>query len=209
VGCHTGAVAEATAPSEDPAQDGGRGARRAQAPLDLVQDFVNTRNLMRGTDSLADPVAAQAWLPAPPRGRDDDQQLSELRDLRETLRRVLLTHTTQEPVEAQAVSRLQQLSAPSELATGVAVDGSCFVQPRRHDDTVSRVFAAIVEASLNGTWPRLKACANPDCRWVFYDTSRNHSGAWCVMSICGSREKMRSYRQRRTDPATPTHAVPG
>jgi len=66
--------------------------------------------------------------------------------------------------------------------------------------------AAIVGVALtaiaDGTWPRLKAC--PDCRWVFYDHTRNGSKRWCLMTAggstgrsCGSIAKVRAHRQRR------------
>ena len=47
-----------------------------------------------------------------------------------------------------------------------------------------------------GTWLRLKACRNYTCRWAFYDHSKNRSGHWCTMSVCGNRQKSRGYRQR-------------
>ena len=48
-----------------------------------------------------------------------------------------------------------------------------------------------------GTWERLKVCRNDECQWAFYDHSRNHSGAWCTMAICGNRMKGRAFRTRR------------
>jgi predicted RNA-binding Zn ribbon-like protein len=51
---------------------------------------------------------------------------------------------------------------------------------------------------MDGTWGQLKACRNDRCQKAFYDTSRNHSGAWCSMAGCGSRDKARVYRHRRT-----------
>ncbi len=52
-------------------------------------------------------------------------------------------------------------------------------------------------AQADGTWPRLKVCANPDCAWVFYDRSRNQQGNWCNMAVCGNRMKNRELRARR------------
>jgi predicted RNA-binding Zn ribbon-like protein len=52
-------------------------------------------------------------------------------------------------------------------------------------------------AMMDGTWTRLKACRNTACRYVFYDYSKNRSGTWCTMAICGNRLKTRKYRQRR------------
>ena len=41
----------------------------------------------------------------------------------------------------------------------------------------------------DGTWGRLKACAEDGCRWAFYDASRNQSGRWCSMAVCGNRPR--------------------
>jgi predicted RNA-binding Zn ribbon-like protein len=38
---------------------------------------------------------------------------------------------------------------------------------------------------------RLKACATPNCDWLFLDTSKNGRRRWCQMNVCGSREKSR------------------
>jgi predicted RNA-binding Zn ribbon-like protein len=63
------------------------------------------------------------------------------------------------------------------------------------DRALSGILAAAATAGLDGSWDRLKACR--ECRWAFYDRSRNRSGAWCAMRICGNRTKNRSYRARR------------
>jgi predicted RNA-binding Zn ribbon-like protein len=42
---------------------------------------------------------------------------------------------------------------------------------------------------------RLKMCDNPDCKWVFYDTTRSRTRRWCAAS-CGNLMKVRKYRRR-------------
>jgi predicted RNA-binding Zn ribbon-like protein len=55
----------------------------------------------------------------------------------------------------------------------------------------------------NGTWERLKACALHDtCEWAFYDWSKNRSGTWCDMKVCGNRSKARAYRERKRGAAS-------
>jgi predicted RNA-binding Zn ribbon-like protein len=43
----------------------------------------------------------------------------------------------------------------------------------------------------------VKACARESCRYVFFDHSRNRSGRWCSMQVCGNREKTAAYRARK------------
>lgn len=40
-------------------------------------------------------------------------------------------------------------------------------------------------------------CRSPTCRWLFLDTSKNHSRRWCDMSICGNRMKARRFQARQ------------
>lgn len=59
----------------------------------------------------------------------------------------------------------------------------------------------VLEEIAAGRFERLKAC--PDCRWVFYDNTRNGSKRWCMMNSstpggrgCGNIAKARRYRSR-------------
>ena len=40
----------------------------------------------------------------------------------------------------------------------------------------------------------LKECGNRECRWLFLDTSKNHTRRWCDMKICGNRMKARRFK---------------
>jgi predicted RNA-binding Zn ribbon-like protein len=72
------------------------------------------------------------------------------------------------------------------------------------DGALGRLLVIVYRAMETGTWSRLKACRNDTCRWAFYDHSKNRSGHWCTMSVCGNRTKARQYRQRhRVAPARP------
>lgn len=70
------------------------------------------------------------------------------------------------------------------------------------DEPGAQLVLIVIEALANGTFRRLKACA--DCRWAFYDHTRNNSKRWCVMNAtkpggrsCGNLAKARRYRERR------------
>jgi predicted RNA-binding Zn ribbon-like protein len=69
------------------------------------------------------------------------------------------------------------------------------------DAAIGRFLAIIYESVTQGSWQRLKVCRNDGCRWAFYDSSRNRSGAWCSMAICGNRIKGRTFRRRHPDGA--------
>jgi predicted RNA-binding Zn ribbon-like protein len=56
---------------------------------------------------------------------------------------------------------------------------------------------------------RVKACPGSHCGWLFLDRTRNGRRRWCEMEVCGSRAKMRRYRQRRQAANMDRDAVPG
>jgi hypothetical protein len=62
------------------------------------------------------------------------------------------------------------------------------------------ILGGVVTAIADGTWPRFKTCAADDCRYAFYDHTRNRSTRWCDVAGCGVNTRMRAYRTRRTTP---------
>lgn len=44
---------------------------------------------------------------------------------------------------------------------------------------------------------RLKICANPNCRWVFYDESKSRTRLYCTSDKCANLLKVRRFRARR------------
>jgi predicted RNA-binding Zn ribbon-like protein len=47
---------------------------------------------------------------------------------------------------------------------------------------------------------RIRACADPDCGWVYVDRSRNGMRRWCQMETCGNRAKAnRRYARIRQE----------
>jgi predicted RNA-binding Zn ribbon-like protein len=182
-------------------QPGGRAP--APAPLDLVQDFVNTEIPDWHVDELSTPALLGAWLA----GRSlldegvsvgaDDFLLA--REVRAALRQLALANAA----GAEALhepERLHATLARVPLRLGVRSDGGPALEPS--GDGVERALGAllvvVLEAERDGTWGRMKACRAESCGWLFYDRSRNRSGNWCSMAICGNRTKTRRYRERRT-----------
>jgi predicted RNA-binding Zn ribbon-like protein len=94
--------------------------------------------------------------------------------------------------------------AAAVLHTGAAVlelgsDGSVRLRPEQagRQALVTLVLAALYEGQHTGTSHRLKTCRNPRCRVAFYDRSRNASGVWHSVRICGNAINLRAHRDRR------------
>jgi len=178
-------------------------ARRPPAPgrLELVRTFLNTVDLESGEDDFASPSLLTAWLEERgllPRGaRLGAGELSEAIEFREALRDVLESNAGHGDAAA-ALRRLDEIAA--RIPMRVQIGGLPRLEPEREGGihaAIGRLLAIAFEAAVDGSWRRLKVCRNDACRWAFYDSSRNRSGAWCSMAICGNRMKGRAFRRRR------------
>ena len=169
----------------------------APGQLRIVQRFVNTVDLESGADELSDGAAATRWLREHgllgPRERVDDADVARLAAVREALRD-LAGANAGEDVPESSIAVLNKASAPLVVKVG---DGAALVPERRGvDGAVAALLAAVYTAQVDGTWSRLKTCRGDVCRWAFYDATKNRSGTWCDMAVCGNRAKARAYRVR-------------
>jgi predicted RNA-binding Zn ribbon-like protein len=178
----------------------------APAPVSLrrVQSFLNTRSTGRPpeADLLADPAAANGWLrtlewPARPRLTTDD--LPPLYELREALQAQLEGGPTAAGPEPDLARLLAKLSWTMTLDEGrlvLSAEGEGWRQ------VAGTVLGDILLAQQHELWPRLKACRNPPCSVVFYDSSKNQSRVWHNTSDCGNLVNLRAARARRRDQAS-------
>ena len=161
------------------------GDQEAPGTLESVRTLLNTwliPNDTRLAEDRFDEYADQARLPR--------AQRTELRALRDDLRQLVEGADTTALVN-DWVDRL-------EIRPQVTGKAITFIG---HDSPAAAHVAAVLEAIAANRWHRLKAC--PDCRWVFYDHSRNASKRWCLMTAggaggrsCGSIAKVRAHRER-------------
>lgn len=176
--------------------------RHADAPglLAAVESLVNAEALEFGRDELDDPAAIAGWLvrqglvDAPPTLVPAD--VARLHAVRDVLRTLLAANNDPEAHADPAVVNDVLAGLPLVVAVG---EGGPRLAPAGRDPlsrALGRLLAAVVEAVASGEWVRMKACRLPECRWAYYDRSRNRSRAWCSMETCGNRAKARAFRQR-------------
>ena len=175
----------------------------APMPLLLVQSFVNTWEADAETDLLDDPEAAGQWLyeagllDRPAAGAPD---FAAARAVRESIRAMLVHNGGGPAPEPSGLHALRQLAERSRFVPVVGTAGTVVLQPDDGAGTpwLARLLLVIRDAQGDGTWVRLKACRNPECRWAYYDRSHAGRGAWCDMAVCGNRIKNRNLRSRRS-----------
>jgi predicted RNA-binding Zn ribbon-like protein len=168
--------------------------------LDLVIDFVNTLDIEQGVDELtADGTSAwlaRAGLLAPGVGVGEVERERAV-SLREALRSLMLANNG-EGLSKGAGQVLEEVAREGELSVRFARGGAATLAPRAEGfaGALAKLLVPVAYANSDDTWQRVKACRAPDCRWAFYDRSRNRSAVWCDMAVCGNRTKVRAYRSR-------------
>lgn len=176
---------------------------RKKAPGDLIylQGLVNTIDIESGRDDLADPEAATAWLVRHGLIEEEASLTEESRrllvDFREGIRSLLFANHGDRADPLQT-ARLGDILSRVSLQIRLSEEGRFELHPGTGgvEGAIARLSEVAHRAMLEATWPRLKACLNDTCQWAFYDSSRNKSGAWCSMEVCGNRMKVKHHRER-------------
>lgn len=179
-----------------------RSTNQAPHTLDLVIDFVNTLDVEAGTDALSSAGDLAAWLTQarllePQVTRPSEDELRRAVRLREALRTLMLANNGGVADES-AGSELEQVARRGELGVHFKSDGDVSLMPgaKGLEGALARILIPVAQARSDGSWQRVKACRAADCHWAFFDRSRNRSGVWCEMAVCGNRTKVRAYRGR-------------
>ena len=175
---------------------------RAPGALGLVQSFVNTFDMEADRDAIETPAGLSAWLVdrgLPGAGLVRPADVERARRLREAIR-ASLEHNAHPGRPSRSGGPVPDLAtAAGDIELRVAAgDGAPALVPAGSgvEAALGWVLAAAVGAAADGSWSRLKVCRNDACRWAYWDASRNRSGVWCTMAVCGNRAKGRAFRGR-------------
>lgn len=162
----------------------------APGALEKVRELLNTWLIPNDTREARDDL--DDWLA---RQRVPKREAHQVRQFRDELRAAIEDPRRLEASANQWIERYRILPA-------VSGDRLQFVAGK---DRASRFAVTVMEAIAEGIFTRLKAC--PDCRWVFYDNTRNGRKKWCMMNPagpesrgCGNIAKARRHRSRVRSP---------
>ena len=148
--------------------------------ISLLVDFLNTVDEEQGTDDLADDRTTATWF------REHGLDVPTT-DAARRVRTALRT-----AADGRADPAGKTLGVPLEVT--VQADGTPLLTS---SDPLGPIVAAAARLAIDGRWRRIKLCVMDTCRYAFYDESRNQSGRWCSMAVCGNRAKTRAFRARQ------------
>lgn len=172
-------------------------ANGAPEPLEQVRGFLNSVDLEavaaeQAEDRLVQWCRTSGLVPDP-----EETDLRELAAFREALRVAAEANAgfgEQQPAWAgltQFAQRSRFTAATGERGLELVAVGTGV------ELAIGTILAIVIRSQIDGTWARFKACRKHSCRWAFYDRSKNGSGTWCSMAVCGNRVKAAKRRGKR------------
>jgi predicted RNA-binding Zn ribbon-like protein len=178
-------------------------------------DFINTLDwrfresgaeelLKRFTDLVR--FMMQSKLISPVRGRrlantvDDrsaERTLQTARMLRESLADFLYARLDGRQPSSHCISRLQEYFQDARAHQKLVWKKGRVEWTWNEEDKanlpVHMLSSRASDLIMSTDLADIRACCNPECRWIFVDVSKNRTRRWCSMKICGNRMKARRF----------------
>ena len=169
---------------------------RESGPEELLEDYSDVLRFCEQSGVVSS-MDARRLARATQAGRGD-KVLAEIRVLREEAAELFYAAIEERSPSASAVKRLE----------------ACFAAARQHeqlqwtDGKLEWTLPNVVDPALplwllslstnalmtSEQMSLVRQCGSTECRWLFIDTSKNHTRRWCNMKICGNRMKARRFK---------------
>jgi predicted RNA-binding Zn ribbon-like protein len=184
---------------------------------DLALDFVNTADRPKGgsvveQERLVSPEALIGWARAAEIATEADAHrwhkdglkslLDEARQLREAIFRIFYDHALRVRPKASDLELLNRWLRDAAKNSEVVERGDGFGKEWTNPADPARILWQVAESAgrllTSKALEQVKSCSSDICRWLFLDTSKNHTRRWCEMRVCGNRAKARRYLQKHS-----------
>jgi predicted RNA-binding Zn ribbon-like protein len=183
----------------------------------LALDFLNTRPIQNDepTELLPDFSALSRWFHAAgllsSRAAASLQQewgkssrarrtVEAARELREKLRKEILSWERGSAIHNSTVNELNRLMAGHPMRTRLRTSGGgpateLWFEPRQPEDLFAPLAHSAAALFADAERNRVRKCAQ--CVLHFHDTSKKGTRRWCSMQLCGNRIKVAAYAARQ------------
>ena len=127
------------------------------------------------------------------------QVFNAVRNLREATAQVLYAALEGDDPAASSVKALERFFRVARESQHLFWDGEKLAWELSQSPALSELPLRLLSLSAaelmtSDEMHMLRACGNAECRWLFLDTSKNHTRRWCDMKICGNRMKARRFK---------------
>jgi predicted RNA-binding Zn ribbon-like protein len=173
---------------------------RQGEPEELLNSYDDLLQLMEESELLTAKEARR--LQRATAGSAGRQVLQQCIELREALAQVFYAVLDEGSPDSAPLKTLESYfkSARSHQKLRWKKTGLAWKWPELDADPEIPVWLLATSAAglmLSDNAQKVRACNDPECRWLFLDTSKNHTRRWCDMKICGNRMKARRFKAQR------------
>lgn len=170
--------------------------RFSESPLDLIENYGRLLRFAEQANVLT-PAEAASLQRAAKRTETIDI-LRRAIALREVLARIFYAKVEGEPINAADLDSLNRtLGSGSAHRILREANGKYEWTWDGGSKSLEVPLWAIAQAAaqllVSADLILVRQCGNETCRWLFLDTSKNHSRRWCDMKTCGNRVKARRF----------------
>jgi predicted RNA-binding Zn ribbon-like protein len=187
-----------------------KNAASAQPPEELLKTYKDLLRFLTQSELLTETEARKLRRLDGPAAHQEhvcDQVLQQARTFREHLAAV--TYALVDGLKIPEASLAALDASFKHAATHRRlVSGDTLLLTWRWDDLARDLTSplwliaqAAADLLLSESASQIRSCAAETCRWLFLDTSKNHTRRWCNMKICGNRMKARRFNSRLTKAA--------
>lgn len=161
-----------------------------------VVGLLNSRAHAHLRDKLDTPESASIVLRpfGEPNGRPSALRLEFVRAVRTDL--LDLVNADDPDAAADAWASFSGRVASITFQQNFSLPGQVLLEQITGDPVVGCITQAVSTLIAEGNWSRLRSCANPECREIFYDTTRSRTRRWHSYETCGNRTNVAAYRSR-------------
>ncbi|CAH0120873.1 MULTISPECIES: ABATE domain-containing protein [unclassified Paenibacillus] len=176
----------------------------------LWVDFLNSewhdwRGSGRYEDRLDQPAVVEQLLKEhglPSIPSPGAEEMAELKLLRFAMREMVKAIVRGQEPELEALELLNRMMARGPVIRRIVRTDERFrlEQTAERADwahTMAEIAASFARTLAEGETSRIRICDNPDCKWIYYDDTRNRSKRYCDDKACGNLLKVRRFRARQ------------
>lgn len=169
-------------------------ARHTDQPIERITSYDDLVEFARQTQLVSDREARRLRATAARQPDDAARVWQSAVALRDAVFEVFAAVAREQRPDDTSLGVLND--ALSRLRLDAALEWAWDADPRALDGFLGPIVKAALALVAPEQRTKIHMCEAPDCVWLFYDTSRNHSRRWCDMNQCGNRMKARRHHAR-------------
>ena len=163
---------------------------------ELITNFADVVRLVEQA-GIVGPGDARRLLRGVPENKAE-KIVAAIRELREAVAEILYAAVAGKSPSGSAVKKLEACLAEARAQQQLHWEGAKLVWKLAQSPSLAAPLWLLALSAgqliTSDQMQLLRECGNEECRWLFLDTSKNHTRRWCDMKICGNRMKARRFK---------------